>query len=67
MKRALALSFMLAACKPEGPVEQYGFVATLGNDTVSVERVSKDGPMLPPEVEDGDELFVKLPAKSSVG
>ena len=41
MKRALALSFMLAACKAEGPVEQYGFVATLGTDTVSVERVSK--------------------------
>ena len=30
-----------AACTAGGPAEQYGFVARLGNDTVSVERVSR--------------------------
>ncbi len=56
MHRVLALALVLAACggsaKPidpmdeppvqqVGPVEHYGFVARLGNDTVSVEKVAK--------------------------
>lgn len=39
---ALAL-FALAACKSTEPAERYGFVALLGNDTVSVERVTRRG------------------------
>jgi hypothetical protein len=41
MKKALALLLLAAACKTDGPAESYGFVATLGNDTVSVERVTR--------------------------
>lgn len=36
----LALACGLAACRAE-PTEQYGFLARLGRDTVSVERVSR--------------------------
>ena len=39
-----ALAFLaLAACKSTTPVERYGFVALLGNDTISVERVTRRG------------------------
>src|SRR3954471_6076590 len=31
------------ACGPAGPSEQYGFVARLGRDTVSVESVTRRG------------------------
>ena len=31
----------LAACTPKAPAEQYGFVALLGNDTVSIERITR--------------------------
>ncbi|MEP6591732.1 MAG: DUF2911 domain-containing protein [Gemmatimonadota bacterium] len=58
MYRALTLTLLLAACsrpaaglqqpaeppvQPAGPVEQYAFFARLGNDTISVERVSRSG------------------------
>ncbi|MEP6620987.1 MAG: DUF2911 domain-containing protein [bacterium] len=39
MKRLVILSFLLAACGTNRPSERYGFIARLGNDTVSVERV----------------------------
>ena len=42
MKR-LALCLLLAGCGPKQPEEHYGFVARLGNDTVSVESVSREG------------------------
>lgn len=39
-----ALAFLaLAACKSTTPVERYGFVALLGTDTISVERVTRRG------------------------
>ena len=41
MKRLVVAIFALAACGPTGPAEQYGFVARLGRDTVSVERVTR--------------------------
>ena len=41
MKRSLLLLLAIAACKDDGPAESYGFVATLGNDTVSVEQVAR--------------------------
>jgi Protein of unknown function (DUF2911) len=41
MKRFLAFALSLAACTPGAPAEQYGFVATLGSDTVSAEQVSR--------------------------
>jgi Protein of unknown function (DUF2911) len=46
MKHLIALALILTACKASAPAEQYGFVATLGNDTVSVERVSKSATKL---------------------
>ena len=43
MKRFTVAALALAACGPSGPAEQYGFVARLGRDTVSVERVTRRG------------------------
>ncbi|MBL8961158.1 MAG: hypothetical protein JNJ98_14980, partial [Gemmatimonadetes bacterium] len=41
-RRGLVLgSLVAAACAGGGPAERYGFVATLGVDTVSVERVAR--------------------------
>lgn len=34
---------IFSACRGTQPAEQYGFVARLGNDTVSIERVSRRG------------------------
>jgi hypothetical protein len=34
---------LLLACGPSGPVQRYGFIARLGNDTVSVESVMRRG------------------------
>ncbi|HUR96251.1 MAG TPA: DUF2911 domain-containing protein [Gemmatimonadales bacterium] len=41
MKRATILPLLFLACSSATPAEQYGFVAMLGNDTVSVERVAR--------------------------
>ena len=46
MKRFGALILLLSACKAGAPPEQYGFVAMLGSDTVSVERVSRSATKL---------------------
>ncbi|MEO8622390.1 MAG: DUF2911 domain-containing protein [bacterium] len=46
MKRILILSLALAACQPSQPAEQYGFVALLGQDTVSVESVTRRGDVI---------------------
>src|SRR5947209_7413945 len=41
---ALAVVALAAnACRPDGPVERYGFLARLGNDTVSVESITRRG------------------------
>jgi len=34
---------IFSACRANQPAEQYGFVARLGNDTVSIERISRRG------------------------
>ncbi|MBC7841867.1 MAG: DUF2911 domain-containing protein [Gemmatimonadaceae bacterium] len=52
MKRFLVLVFVIAACKDDGPAESYGFVATLGNDTVSVEQVTRSPHQLTTEAVD---------------
>src|SRR5215210_9353365 len=41
MKRSTLLSLLLLAWSNAAPAERYGFVATLGNDTVSVERIER--------------------------
>jgi hypothetical protein len=41
MKRSPLLVLLFLACNAATPAERYGFVALLGNDTVSVERVSR--------------------------
>jgi len=43
MRYLIVAALPLAACSPTGPAEHYGFVARLGNDTVSVERVTRRG------------------------
>src|SRR5688572_7022478 len=43
MKRFVLLVLILAGCSRPEPEEQYGFVALLGRDTVSVERVTRRG------------------------
>ena len=35
--------FSLNACQPSKPAENYGYLARLGNDTVSIERVTRRG------------------------
>jgi hypothetical protein len=37
----VSLLFVLLACRNPAPPEHYGFVALLGNDTVSVERIAR--------------------------
>jgi hypothetical protein len=46
MKRFILAGLALAACAPSQPPERYGFVARLGNDTVSVESVTRQGDRL---------------------
>jgi hypothetical protein len=36
-------SLLVVGCGPSGPIEHYGFIARLGNDTVSVESVTRQG------------------------
>jgi len=43
MNKLAIVVLTLAACHPGGPAENYGFVALLGNDTVSIERVTRRG------------------------
>ena len=45
MKRIAVIVIVVTtvACSSGGPAENYGFVARLGNDTVSVERVTRRG------------------------
>ena len=41
MNRPTLLALIALACSNTGPAERYGFVAMLGNDTVSVERIER--------------------------
>src|SRR5215213_4079911 len=41
MTRSPLLPLLFLACSSATPPERYGFVATLGNDTVSVERIER--------------------------
>src|SRR5215204_712441 len=43
MKRFALLALLLAGCSRPAPEEHYGFVALLGRDTISVERVTRQG------------------------
>jgi hypothetical protein len=43
MKRVLLAVLLLEACSASQPAERYGFVARLGNDTVSIESVTRSG------------------------
>jgi len=43
MKPIAILVLALAACQSNKPAEQYGFLALLGTDTVSIERVTRRG------------------------
>jgi hypothetical protein len=57
MKRLLLASLALAACGPGQPTERYGFIARLGNDTVSVENVERRGSTL---TADGVDRFPRV-------
>ena len=41
--RSTILLLALAACQSNQPTEHYGYLARLGNDTVSIERVTRHG------------------------
>ncbi len=41
MKRSSTLALLFLACSNATPPERYGFVTVLGNDTVSVERITR--------------------------
>jgi hypothetical protein len=41
MKLSALLPFLLLSCRQSPPPERYGFVTTLGNDTVAVERIAR--------------------------
>jgi Protein of unknown function (DUF2911) len=41
--RCVVAILLLLACGPTGPIERYGFIARLGNDTLSVESVTRHG------------------------
>lgn len=43
MKRIVIGVLALAACRSSEPAERYGFITTLGRDTVSVENVTRQG------------------------
>ena len=43
MKRFVLLALFLAGCSRPQPEERYGFVARRGRDTISVERVTRQG------------------------
>jgi hypothetical protein len=43
MKRLIFALVAVAACRQTRPTERYGFVARLGNDTVSLESVTRTG------------------------
>ncbi len=46
MTRSPFLPLLFLACSSATPPERYGFVATLGTDTVSVERIERSPPRL---------------------
>lgn len=46
MKRLALLAITLTACSAGGPAEHYGFVTTIGRDTISVESVTRRGSKL---------------------
>src|ERR1700732_586997 len=46
MTRSPLLPLLFLACSSTTPPERYGFVATLGNDTVSVERIERSSTRL---------------------
>ena len=43
MNRIALIVLTLAACQSTKPPESYGYLARLGNDTVSIERVTRRG------------------------
>jgi len=42
-RRLAVISLAAIACRPGGPEQKYGFIARLGNDTVSVESITRQG------------------------
>lgn len=43
MTRCVLAALLLCACRPSGSVERYGFLTRLGNDTIAVESVTREG------------------------
>jgi Protein of unknown function (DUF2911) len=43
MTRWIVATLLVLGCKPADPAEHYGFVARLGDDTISVESVTRQG------------------------
>jgi hypothetical protein len=53
----LLAALALIACRPAGPEQRYGFIARLGNDTISVESVTRRGNTV---VVDGVDRFPRV-------
>jgi hypothetical protein len=53
----LLASLTVIACRPAGPEQRYGFIARLGNDTISVESVTRRGDKV---VVDGVDRFPRV-------
>jgi len=54
---SLFAALAIVGCRPAGPEQRYGFIARLGNDTVSVESVSRRGNKV---VVDGVDRFPRV-------
>lgn len=57
MKQFILAGLALAACGPSQPAERYGFIARLGNDTISLESVVRRGNTL---TSDGVDRFPRV-------
>ncbi|MES2180023.1 MAG: DUF2911 domain-containing protein [Gemmatimonadota bacterium] len=54
---SVAFALTLTACGASAPSQQYGYLALLGNDTVSIERVTRSGNTV---VSDGVDRFPRV-------
>ena len=57
LSTVLLAALGIVACRPSGPEQRYGFIARLGNDTVSVESITRRGNT---EVIDGVDRFPRV-------
>src|SRR5689334_20723896 len=57
LRPLILIALATIGCRPDGPRQQYGFIARLGNDTVSVESITRHGNKV---VVDGVDRFPRV-------